>query len=297
MNQLSENAAKLTGGNLIFIVGAPRSGTTWLQRLLATHPQIQTGQESRLFEYVGHLLRQWAIDSRSSKNKGIGSVGMICYLTNEEFFTIQKNYLAAMMSPMVKGLSPGQFFLEKTPSHALFIPEIMQVLPQARIIHIIRDPRDVIASLLAASRGWGHRWAPRHAKKAANLWCRYVAQTRNAKSLVPAENYLEVSYEKLCANPKAELRSLATFLKFEWSDEEIAAAITANTADVLRENKGTQIPLHGEAGKQISHLQNLDGFVRKARPGTWREDLTLLERWQVWRVLRKSADAQPFLKK
>lgn len=49
------NRPGLCGENIVFIVGSPRSGTTWLQRLLATHPQIKTGQESRIFEYVGAL--------------------------------------------------------------------------------------------------------------------------------------------------------------------------------------------------------------------------------------------------
>lgn len=186
--------------------------------------------------------------------------------------------------------------MEKTPGHALYIPEIMQLLPSARIIHIVRDPRDTVASLLAASKGWGRRWAPNRAKKAAQVWVKHVSEARAAAVKVPTGNYVELSYEKLCANPADELRALVHFLHLKWSDEEIAAAVATNSADALRQDKGTKIPLQGEMAKRASHLKNPDGFVRKARPGTWREDLSPLQKWQMWCVLRKSPDARPFLK-
>ena len=49
-----------SGSNMLFVVGCPRSGTTWVQRLLATHPRIRTGQESDVFDqYIGPQLRAW----------------------------------------------------------------------------------------------------------------------------------------------------------------------------------------------------------------------------------------------
>lgn len=125
----------------------------------------------------------------------------------------------------------------------------------------------------------------------------HVSEARAAAPKVPTGNYIEISYEKLCAHPEAELRALVHFLHLKWSDEEITAAVATNSAEALRQDKGTKIPLQGEMAKRSSHLKNPDGFVRKARPGTWREDLSPLEKWQMGRVLRKSPDARPFLKK
>src|SRR5258708_16130926 len=49
-----------SGSDMVFVVGCPRSGTTWVQRLLATHPRIRTGQESDVFDqYIGPQLRAW----------------------------------------------------------------------------------------------------------------------------------------------------------------------------------------------------------------------------------------------
>lgn len=296
MNQTAANLGDAKGANLVFIVGCPRSGTTWLQRLLATHPQIKTGQESRLFEYVGLQLRLWQRDL--DKSDGRGGTGMASYLDTEEFFAIQKNYLAALLAPMLQDLQPGQIFLEKTPGHALFIPEIVQLLPAAKIIHLLRDPRDVVASLLAASKGWGKNWAPRRAKHAARLWCEHTRQAQAAGKRLPPGQFLEVSYEALLENPSAGLVSIARFLNLPWADSEIFFAIAANSADEMRQGNGTPIPLRGELGKQSSgSVRDPNGFIRKARPGSWREDLTLLERWQVWRVLRKFSTPPPPAKK
>ena len=150
-------ASTYSGGNLIFIVGAPRSGTTWLQRLLATHASVRTGHESKIFRfYVSPLLRTWRYEQLRENDPrtatGRGFTGMSCYLRDEEFLTVLKEFLVQMLGPMIGGLKPGEIFVEKTPSHALCLPEIRELLPESRIIHVLRDGRDVAALLLAAGR-------------------------------------------------------------------------------------------------------------------------------------------------
>ena len=132
MSMTELNNGNLAGTNLAFIVGCPRSGTTWLQRLLAAHPQIKTGQESQLFDYVGPQLRAWKKNLNSGAD-GRGGTGLACYLDEREFLAILKKYLGLLLAPMLKGLQPGQIFLEKTPGHALFVPEIAELLPQAKM--------------------------------------------------------------------------------------------------------------------------------------------------------------------
>jgi hypothetical protein len=284
----NNNGGEWTGDNLVFIVGSPRSGTTWLQRLLATHPRVQTGQESRLFNYLGSQLRLWREDLASATVIGRSGTGLACYLTEAEFFAIQKKYLAALLKPMLRHLQPGQIFLEKTPDHALFVPEIVQLLPAAKIIHIVRDPHDVVASLLAASRTWGANWAPRKVKHALRVWHQHVDQARQAGAQLPPEQFLEIGYEDMVASPENRLRAIADFLRLAWSDADIAAAVKANAAGELRQGKGTPIPIRGALAKAPNAVvQEPKDFVRKARPGSWRQDLTWLERWQLARHLRR----------
>src|SRR5205823_957842 len=76
--------------------------------------------------------------------------------------------------------------LEKTPAHTLHVPLIRRVVPQARFIHVIRDPRTVVSSLLdAAGRSWGSNWAPRDPYGAALLWQQHVEAGLEGAGLAP----------------------------------------------------------------------------------------------------------------
>ena len=148
------------GQGLVFVVGAPRSGTTWLQRLLAAHPRVATGQESHLFsEFVGPQLRAWRKHERAAAVER-GGVGPGCYHTEEEFLGILRDYMRRLLAPLLEARGTAELFVEKTPGHALYVAEIHELLPEARFIHIIRDARDVVVSLLTAAGSWGQGWAP-----------------------------------------------------------------------------------------------------------------------------------------
>lgn len=273
------------GENLVFVVGCPRSGTTWVQRLLAAHACVRTGQESDVFDlYVGPQLRTWqqelAVDS-----SGRGGVGLGCYFTDAEFHSVLKEYLLRLLAPMVGELELGHVFIEKTPSHVLYVPEMHALLPRARFIHVLRDARDTVASLLSASRGWGRTWAPRRAADAARTWVSHVRAAQDAKrSLSPAQ-YIELRYEALHTDGPRVLRELASWLNLVWTDEEISHALERNSPEAARLGRGTPIPLGGEFGKGgTTSVKEPPGFVRRASAGGWQHDLTAFDKVQVWRV-------------
>jgi len=273
------------GEQLVFIVGCPRSGTTWLQRLLAAHPNVRTGQESDLFDlYVGPLLRTWRreLDAEAS---GRGGVGLACYHTEAEFMASLKRYANELLRPMVDGLPHGSVFVEKTPSHALYIPEIVELFPRSRFIHVLRDARDTVASILAASRGWGRGWAPRRANGAARMWVEHVRAARCAAARLPAQQFFEVRYESLHQNGSQTMRGVVDWLDLTWSDADIDGALAANRPEAARAGKGTPIPMAGAFGAQFGPVvREPGGFIRRAESGGWRHDLSLIERLQVWRV-------------
>ena len=202
-----------TGDNLLVIIGSPRSGTSYLQRLLSCHPKIRTGQESDIFdEYIGPLLRSWKRHLRLKDNRG--GTGLGGYLREEQFLEILKQFLFRLLEPVVGPLKDEEIFVEKTPSHALFIPEIIGLLAGVRFIHVVRDPRDVVASMLAASNSWGKHWAPKNAREAALMWGQHVKAVLSAKPSIPPDQFFEIKYESLVAQPLQVLQNLKTFLHF-----------------------------------------------------------------------------------
>jgi LPS sulfotransferase NodH len=277
------------GHNFVLIVGCPRSGTTWLQRLLAAHPRIRTGQESDLFDsYIGPQLRAWRreLDPKSS---GRGGVGLACYFKEEEFMNILSEYMLKLMEPMVGSLQPGEIFVEKTPSHALFIREIMELLPEIRIIHVLRDARDVVSSLLTASKSWGETWAPRHSWGAARMWVEHVKAVQQAAHALSKKQFFEIRYEDLCASSKQGLRNVCNFLGLEWDERELEKAIAENSVEETKVRGGTPIPVGGEFARVTgSVVKEPSGFVRKARPGAWRVDLSWIEKVWTWTVAHKA---------
>jgi hypothetical protein len=196
-----------------------------------------------------------------------------------------KGYLLQLLEPMVGHLQPGELFLEKTPGHVLFVPEIRALLPGARFVHVLRDARDTVASLLGASRGWGRAWAPRQANQAAGVWVSHVQAARQAQRALPAQQFFEIRYEALHTAGPAMLRSLVDWLGVPWTDAEISATFERNNPSAARAGQGTPIPLGGEFAKTLGWVvKEPQGFVRRARAGTWRTDLTLLDKVNVWRI-------------
>lgn len=282
-----------TGHNLVFIVGCARSGTTWLQRMLASHPKVRTGQESFLFSwYVAPQLRRWRQelarenDPKTASHRG--GVGLSCYFQDEEFLAILKNYMFQLMRPMVGGLQQGELFVEKTPLHALYLPEIRELLPESRFIHVVRDPRDVVASLLEASRSWGVGWAPRGSRTAVRMWVQHVRSANEAAKAISPRQFVEIRYETLLTSPESTLRDVADFLGLQWDAEAIKNAIENNKAEIVKAGGGTPIPLFGEVAERMgSIVRDPPGFIRNANHGAWRSNLGLWHKFVVWYVANR----------
>jgi hypothetical protein len=215
---------------------------------------------------------------------GRGGIGLSCYFQDEEFIAVLRDYMCRLLLPMTGSLKPGEFFLDKTPSNTHCLGEISELLPESRFIHIVRDPRDVVASLLAASRTWGSGWAPRKSKAAVKIWLRAVRNANKAAGNIPPHLYLEVRYEKLVAAPEDTLLDIAKFLNLEWAPAAIKKAVADNEAEAVRAGGGTPIPVYGEVAKRVGDVvKDPAEFIQNARDGGWRQNLTLREKIEVWR--------------
>jgi hypothetical protein len=208
---------------MVFLVGVQRSGTNWLQRMLATHPEIASlPSETQLFtvgiDVLADRMQHGVLSSTSTGTVFIG---------REEFLDAARAFCDTVFGGVAERLHPGApRILERSPNHVERLSLIGAVYPDARVIHIVRDGRDVARSLV--SQGWG----PTTVGEAAALWARSIRAARDAEPTL--RRYCEVRYEDLLADPAGGITQLLAFLGLEASAEIVDAAsreagIAANT--------------------------------------------------------------------
>jgi hypothetical protein len=196
---------------MVFAVGARRSGTYWLQRVLTTHPQIAgVPSETHLFSHgIAPLFDRFQHSLRSS-----GQVGAV-YVEREVALDAARDLCDAIFGGLVD--PDARYLCERTPVHALHLELISAIYPDARYIHIIRDGREVARSLLVQDFG------PDTVTEAAAEWREAVSSARVAT--LPPERYREVRYERLAADPEPELRDLYRWLELDPSADAIEAGL------------------------------------------------------------------------
>jgi hypothetical protein len=95
---------------------------------------------------------------------------------------------------------------EKTPQHVYYWREILECFPQGKIVHIVRDGRDVAASFIRAQFG------PKTYYSAAKRWVRELGEIDQLKAAVHPDRFFELSYENLLDHPMEQLSALCDFL-------------------------------------------------------------------------------------
>ena len=152
-----------------FLVGCPRSGTTLLQSMLATHSQIASFPESHLLLVSsrtrrGRWLRKAGIvppDMRHRLQQFLQEVGHPELMPRriyrlQPFITTFVGILDRLASFQGK-----TGWLEKTPGHLYYIDDFARACPDARFIHLVRNGADVVASLYEVTQHYPEVWGSR----------------------------------------------------------------------------------------------------------------------------------------
>ncbi|TAG97326.1 MAG: polysaccharide deacetylase [Oscillatoriales cyanobacterium] len=199
----------------IFLVGAPRSGTTILQSLLAAHPEIISFPESKFFHYL--LYEEFATKLPSRLETFFrDEINRPEFLHDFDNSQTDENK-AAWFVRILDGLAVEEnksIWLEKTPEHIYFIEDIQRLVPDAKFIHILRNGMDTIASLYEATRTfsnlWGGVWDLEHCikrwKDAVLISHKYVNESR----------HMFVKYEELIDNKNLVLAGICDFIGIEY---------------------------------------------------------------------------------
>jgi hypothetical protein len=284
---------------VFFVLGQQKSGTTWLMRILDSHPEILCKGEGRFFgadwrqesvkridakrppstlynavldaEYLRLWIERsvWSRDNPADEHlDNLTRMAIDYFLTGELLETGKK--MVGDKSPLL------------TPE---MIREVAKIYPEARLIHIIRDGRDAAVSAVHHSWNFGKakknagasakreadRRGPREAsesmfagnslEKMAAEWGERVAKTIDDGPALLGENYTEVRYEDLLDRPCEEVRRLLEFLGAESGEETVNRCVSSASFEKL--SKGRK---RGE--------EDATSFFRKGVAGDWRNVFT-----------------------
>jgi Sulfotransferase family len=217
----------------LFAVGCPRSGTTLLQRMLDTHPLLAVSNDPHFIPFAPGVavgsdppltpeLVDWVIGYRTFHRLGLDRETAIEAAreaqTYGQFVAALYDALAASRRKPLAG--------EKTPRYVRYLPLLHSLFPEARVVHLLRDGRDVALSMLDWARpdrgpGRFRLWEENPLAVAALFWRRHVlAGRREAQTL--GELYSEVRYENLVLEPESTLKVLSARIGLPFAEEMLA---------------------------------------------------------------------------
>ncbi len=228
----------------IFVVGNSRSGTTLMGRILGRHSSVFTFDELHFFE---ELWSPEADSSDISKQKGVELAARLLniqrngYLTqkdSQDFIAeaqeILKNFPETMPAPKVYDAfiqyeaqqHNKTIPCEQTPQNVFYIGEILKQFPEAKIINMVRDPRDV---LLSQKRRWRRALIAKNVSKfnGFRYWMNYppitISKLWNG-AISAADKYAEdsriktVNFEQLLSNSETTLKEICQFLELSFQN-------------------------------------------------------------------------------
>ncbi len=271
MSPTSATPDILENKQFLFIVGSPRSGTTWIQTLLAAHPQVATTVELTLFErYVGTWVTAWEREA-GNINQGKWHQGLPFLWEEEEFEDYLREFVARTYAKIAAKNPGASHVLDKYPAYALHTATIRHFIPHARFIHVLRDGRDVVVSMLAARRNVG--FGATNITSAANEWLRMVEGAREASQY--AGSYLEVRYEDVLDNPQVALKTLYEFCDLDASETMIAGIASDHDFAKMKARRQTADP----------DTKAAEGHYWRGKSGNWQAELSSLEQFQLERLI------------
>ncbi|MGH8111552.1 MAG: sulfotransferase [Rhodanobacteraceae bacterium] len=193
----------------IFIVGMPRSGTSLVEHMLAAHPAVRAGGE---LQVLPDLLEETFGFTRSPGSGAYPEV--VPTLSGAQLQQLGRRYLDRAWS-QVQGVA---LVTDKFPGNVLHAGMIHLMLPQAKIVHVLRDPRDARFSCFANLFAHANV-AYSYDLGALGRYCvRCLALMRHWGAVLPAGAIGMVRYEELVADPERELRRLLDFLDLPWEE-------------------------------------------------------------------------------
>ena len=187
----------------VFVIGSPRSGTSVFAWALAQHPNFRTAAESDFLLHLfgnGHLQAAYT-EAFNRADRGWLKQQQVDF---DEFAASFGLGVEALFASRARGAR----WVDATPSYTLMVDEMLLLFPAASFLHIVRDGRAVVNSMI--SSGFDIEWAADFSA-ACQAWAHYALLGHRAAQAHPGRVF-EVRHEDLTGRPGAELARVFAFL-------------------------------------------------------------------------------------
>lgn len=249
---LAQQAPAGDGPVPIFIVGQPRSGTTLLERILGAHPQV--GEAGELHDFPMQLA--WTCDHQAP---AMLDRHMVARAAGLDYAALGRRYLERS-----QWRAAGKpFYTDKLPRNFLQLGFIHKALPQARILHMVREPMDTCFSNLKELFGAAYPHSYDFTDMAAH-YRHYRRLMRHWRQVLP-NSVLEVSYEALVVDPERVAREVLAFCGLPWEpgcvrvEQRSSASSTASTVQVREPIHARNVAQWKRYERQLEPLRRLLG--------------------------------------
>lgn len=198
-------AAEMSGPVPIFIVGMPRSGTTLLERILGAHSEVKDAGE--LSDFTCQM--RWMCDQFGPP---MLDLALVKKANDLDWQQLGQRYLQH-----TQWHAAGKsFYTDKLPANFLNVGFIAKALPQAKILHMVRDPMDVCFSNLKELFAMGYPHSYDQAEM-ADHYIRYRKLMAHWHKELPGR-ILDVDYAELVTMPETVARRVLSFCGLSWQD-------------------------------------------------------------------------------
>lgn len=245
--------------NKVFVLGSAKSGTTWVMQMLNGHPEMVVNGEGGFAWLVAPTIDQTLQSIDKHRAQHANDKPVVAFAPLDRLLAIRSildGRLAKYIQSSQDDLSNLKYVGDKTPQHAVRISMLRQIYPDAKFIHVIRDPRDV------ATSAWFHIGRSDHRSKDElirhfmnEVWPLNVGTARREGPQAP-EQYIEVRYEDLLDRESSEVQRLLSFLDVDCSANMAQACIEAGSFQKASGGRS-----RGEADES--------SFYRKGTAGDW----------------------------
>jgi len=231
---------------LIFLIGAPRSGTTLLARMMGAHSAIYQRSEPHLITPIAHLGFYGSVQKApyDPVNAAQAIQELVADLPRgeEDYLDALRAYTDTLYSRLLATAPGKRFFLDKTPAYALVLPFLTKLYPKAHYVVLTRHPLAILSSWVESFFDGDYRVALDHNP----LLARYVPALARMLREQPVPS-VHVRYEELVRDPETHFRRVCDHLGIPFEAEAIA---------------------YGERGDAPKGLGDPTGVARHTRPVT-----------------------------